>query len=98
VPVGVQPTPTTKIEHIAITGTSTITDTPESTLAKPSFIPTVVDGRVSLVAPPVFTILSTSGSVVFTHVIANPTGIGQTLQDNKGGSTWVFQVTSANIF
>ncbi|KAJ7244770.1 hypothetical protein B0H12DRAFT_801953 [Mycena haematopus] len=89
------PVPSTTVAHsplVPFTGTttSTITDTPESTLAKPSFI-SVVDsnGKTSFTAPPLVTILSTSregnGSLVtFTHVVANPTGFSQAIAGGRG--------------
>ncbi|KAJ6575084.1 hypothetical protein B0H19DRAFT_1254702 [Mycena capillaripes] len=90
------------------TTTSTITDAPESTLAKPSFIPSVdSNGKTSFTAPPLVTILSTSqesnGSfVTFTHVVANPTGFGQAIAGgrasffhNAGAVAGVFLVVGA---
>ncbi|KAK7064252.1 hypothetical protein R3P38DRAFT_33781 [Favolaschia claudopus] len=80
------------------TTTSTITDTPESTLARPSFISVVnSNGQTSFTAPPLVTILSTSrepnGSfVTFTHVVANPTGLNQAI---SGGHTSFFHNAGA---
>ncbi|KAJ7092696.1 hypothetical protein C8R44DRAFT_891132 [Mycena epipterygia] len=112
-PSGHGTSPSSVVENnpqISITGTttSTITDAPESTLAKPSFI-SVVDskGKTSFIAPPLVTILSTSresnGSfVTFTHVVANPTGFSQAISagrssffHNAGAVAGVFLVVGA---
>ncbi|KAJ7103559.1 hypothetical protein B0H15DRAFT_942979 [Mycena belliarum] len=89
--------------------TSTITDAPESTLAKPSFVSVVVNGKTSFTAPPLVTVLSTStepnGSfVTFTHVVANPTGFSQAISGghvsffrNAGAVAGVFLVVGAII-
>ncbi|KAJ6621716.1 hypothetical protein B0H10DRAFT_2187958 [Mycena sp. CBHHK59/15] len=84
------------------TTTSTITDAPESTLSKPSFIPTVINGKTSFSAPPLVTVLSTSresnGSfVTFTHVVANPTGFDQAVSggSSEGAVAGVFVVIGA---
>ncbi|KAF7306901.1 hypothetical protein MIND_00482600 [Mycena indigotica] len=88
--------------------TSTITDTPDSTLPRPSFISvTDSNGKTSSTAPAFFTILSTStepnGSLVtFTHIVANPTGglsqaIGQPAGffHNTGAVAGVFLIVGA---
>ncbi|KAJ7169852.1 hypothetical protein C8R46DRAFT_215738 [Mycena filopes] len=103
------PPPTSPIHggQVSFTGTttSTITDPPESTLSKPSFIPIVQsDGKTSFTAPPLVTILSTSrepdGSfTTFTHIVANPTGFSQAISgghasffNNAGAVAGVFLV------
>ncbi|KAJ7492647.1 hypothetical protein FB451DRAFT_541812 [Mycena latifolia] len=97
--------------QVSITGTttSTITDAPESTLAKPSFVSVVVNGKTSFTAPPLITILSTSSEangsfVTFTHVVANPTGFSQAISaghssffNNAGAVAGVFLVVGAIV-
>ncbi|KAJ7783753.1 hypothetical protein DFH07DRAFT_202316 [Mycena maculata] len=86
------------------TTTSTITETPESTLSKPSFISVIENGKTSFTAPALVTILSTSSEangsfVTFTHVVANPTGFSQAISSghasffqNLGAVAGVFLV------
>ncbi|KAJ7071058.1 hypothetical protein C8F01DRAFT_412275 [Mycena amicta] len=95
---------------VSFTATSTITDTPESTLAKPSFVSVIesnANGQTTaFTAPPFLTFLSTStetnGSLVtFTHIVANPTGFNQAIGHsasffhNAGAVAGVFLVVGA---
>ncbi|TFY66741.1 hypothetical protein EVG20_g4357 [Dentipellis fragilis] len=84
-----------------ITSTSTITDQPESTFARPVSIPVTTGGSTVLTAPPFITSLATSTEpngvvTTITHIIANPTnGLSQDLQrhsffDNHGAVIGVF--------
>ncbi|KAF8213078.1 hypothetical protein K438DRAFT_1073667 [Mycena galopus ATCC 62051] len=89
-PVAVPSPPAPGPSSIRFTGTttSTITDPPESTLAKPTFVSVVESGKTSFIAPPLVTILSTSmepnGSfVTFTHVVANPTGFSEAIAGGR---------------
>ncbi|KAJ3569766.1 hypothetical protein NP233_g4840 [Leucocoprinus birnbaumii] len=93
-PINAQHTPSTTnvaVVHTSNTSTvfTTITSSPDSTLRVPSSVPVTdsLNGKVSLTAPPLITMMSTSTQadgalVTFTHLVANPNAA-----DNSGESS-----------
>ncbi|KAF5356089.1 hypothetical protein D9756_003739 [Leucocoprinus leucothites] len=81
---------------------TTITSSPESTLRVPSSIPVTnsINGIVSLTAPPLITVLSTSTQadgafVTFTHLVANP---GSADNSNRSNGFLANQGQVAGVF